>query len=605
MEPATKLWPAWVGCFYLLVAYDAGAAQQPKPDANRQAILTESERAWVQRHPVVTWGVDPQWPPFSSFDERGKIGGIDVDMVRLIASRTGLELRFVPTRNWTETLNKASTGELDFVGGIARTEERDRLLGLRFTHAFCHFPTAIVTRKEMPFLTCMQDLKSRRVALPRNYATTEALQRLYPDTPLMMTTNEEESMLAVAASKADATALNLASAGYIVHMRGLSNLKISGFTEADFFLSLAVRQDLPELYSILEKGLASVGPREKEAIYAAYITTQTRRAIDWKVWRRRLIYSLAAGTAISLAMLLRNRRLTREIGRRKAVEASLQLARDRLQEDARQLDCHARQMELLNHRLTVANQDLEAFSYSVSHDLKAPLRRLRGFAEMITLDTGGTLDSTTEHSVKAIQQESQRMGDLIEALLALARVDRGQLHVARVNLEQLVREVIQELEVETQGRQVHWEVRPLPEIECDRGLMKQVLANLLGNAAKFTRGRLPAAIEIGALTEKTSAHELVCFVKDNGAGFDQNQAGTLFQAFHRLHRRADYEGSGIGLATVKRIIQRHGGRVWAEGELDRGATFYFSLAREPGTTTSSSQGEVSRTEQRDALIIDP
>ena len=171
------------------------------------------------------------------------------------------------------------------------------------------------------------------------------------------------------------------------------------------------------------------------------------------------------------------------------------------------------------------------------------------------------------------------MGDLIEALLALARVDRSQLHLTRVDLGQLLREIVRELEPETQGRRIHWEILPLPEIECDRSLIKQAFVNLLGNAVKFTRGRSPAVIEIGALTESAETGEVVCFVKDNGAGFDQNQAGELFEPFHRLHRQAVYEGSGIGLATVKRIVQRHGGRVWAEGKLDQGATFFFSLPR--------------------------
>src|SRR5262249_32140845 len=155
----------------------------------------------------------------------------------------------------------------DFIGGIAKTEKRTRLLGLQFTEVYCDFPTAIVTRKDMPFFTSMHALKSQRVALPRGYATTEELLKLYPGARVVLTENEEESMLSVASNSADATVLNLASACYVVHTRGLVNLKISGFSEINFFLSLGVRPGAPELRSILQKGLATISPHEKWEIY--------------------------------------------------------------------------------------------------------------------------------------------------------------------------------------------------------------------------------------------------------------------------------------------------------------------------------------------------
>jgi signal transduction histidine kinase len=533
---------------------------------------------------VVYWGTDPQWPPFSSFDKQHRIYGIDVDMVKLIAMRTGLHLQFVPTQTWSETLLKASNGEIDFVGGIARTDERERLLGLRFTEIFCNFPTAIVTRKDMPFLTSMRELSSKRIVMPRDYASTDTLLLLYPEAHIVLTDNEEQSMLAVSEDEADATALNIASASYFVHMRGLSNLKISGFTEVDFFLSLAVKSGSTELRSILEKGLDSLSPHEKEEIFAKYITPSTRNAIDWRWWRRLVVYSTLAGLLALTAVLLWNRLLAREIGRRKVAEASLQQANERLEEHGRKLDIHARQMEGLNRELTLANQDLEAYSYSVSHDLKAPLRRMRNFADIIEV-TAKNLDSETQKAIRGMQQEGKRMDDLIEALLALGRVGRVQMELSSVNLEELAREVVNELQGETQGRELRWKIQFLPTVECDRRLMKQAFVNLLGNAVKFTRGRIPSLVEIGVLPQKPGEEELVFFVKDNGAGFEKNQAGELFEAFHRLHRYEEYEGSGIGLATLKRIIQKHGGRVWAEGEVNQGATFYFSLPRDPVKAT--------------------
>ena len=172
------------------------------------------------------------------------------------------------------------------------------------------------------------------------------------------------------------------------------------------------------------------------------------------------------------------------------------------------------------------------------------------------------------------------MGDLIHALLAFARVGRAQLHLAPVNLGELTREIVKELEADTSGRHLKWDLAPLPTVECDRGLMRQVLVNLLSNAIKFTRGRMPAIIQVGVPAKLPDADEVVVFVKDNGVGFEKSQAGKLFEAFQRLHRPNEYEGSGIGLANVKRIIQKHGGRVWAEAELNSGSTFYFALRRQ-------------------------
>lgn len=526
----------------------------------------------MHEHPVVYWAADPHWPPFSTLDNQGRISGIDVEIVKLLASRTGLNIKFVPTRDWTETLLKAKSGEIDFIGGIARTEERERMLNLRFTEVFCKFPTAIVTSKKSPFLVSLHTLRSSRVALPRDYATTEEFRRNYPQVRIVLTDNEAQSMLAVAENKADSTVVNLASACYIVHTYGLSNLKISGLSEVDFFLSVAVRHDDPQLLSILSKGLATIGPLEKEDIYAAYITPETLNAINWRTWRRRLTYSAIAGGALLAAVLLWNRRLSREIKRRTVAEASLRRASGRLEE-------HAKQLQILNSKLVAANKDLEAFSYSVSHDLRAPLRRILSFAQLVELRARTALDEAAQQYIRTIQQEGRRMLDLVEALLAMARLDRAKLHLAPVNMETLAQEVIHELEKEASGRELRWEVQSMPTAQCDPGLMKQVFVNLLNNAAKFTRGRSPAIVQVGVLPGQATDRETVFFVKDNGAGFEKNQAGHLFEAFHRLHPYSQYEGSGIGLANVKRIIQKHGGRVWAEGEANLGATFYFSLIR--------------------------
>jgi PAS domain S-box-containing protein len=219
-------------------------------------------------------------------------------------------------------------------------------------------------------------------------------------------------------------------------------------------------------------------------------------------------------------------------------------------------------------------KELEAFTYSVSHDLRSPLRQISGFAKIVAEDFGPSLPAQAREHLQWVEDGARRMGTLIDDLLNLSRVGRRELQPQLTGLNTLVREAIADLEPETRGRDIEWRLGELPFVECDPALMKQVWANLLSNAVKFTRPRNPAVIEVGAGCEDGYPD---VFVRDNGVGFSMKYAGRLFGVFQRLHRVEDFEGTGVGLATVQRIIHKHGGRVWAEAELDKGATFHFTL----------------------------
>jgi PAS domain S-box-containing protein len=224
--------------------------------------------------------------------------------------------------------------------------------------------------------------------------------------------------------------------------------------------------------------------------------------------------------------------------------------------------------------LQAINQDLEAFTYSVSHDLRAPLRHLTGFTRILVEDFGPQLPPEAQNHLQRIEQGANRMGRLVDELLGLTRVGRQTLTVQVTSLTSIVKDVLLMLEPEIEGRQVEWEISELPFVECDATLIRQVFQNLISNALKYSRPCPRAVIEIGH-TDKDGQQAI--FVRDNGVGFSMKYADKLFGVFQRLHRAEDFEGTGVGLATVHRIIQKHGGRVWAESELDRGATFYFTL----------------------------
>jgi PAS domain S-box-containing protein len=227
-------------------------------------------------------------------------------------------------------------------------------------------------------------------------------------------------------------------------------------------------------------------------------------------------------------------------------------------------------------QLQAANKELESFTYSVSHDLRAPLRHISGFSKILDEEYGAGLPPEAQNYLHRIQEGTRRMGQLVDELLSLARVGRQSLSRQKADLGLMVWDVVQMLEPEIGERQVEWKIGELPIVECDPVLVRQILQNLLANALKYSRPRPKAVIEIG-LTSTPTNGPAVFFVKDNGVGFNMKYADKLFGVFQRLHRAEEFEGTGVGLATVQRIVQKHGGRVWAEAELDKGATFYFTL----------------------------
>ncbi len=233
--------------------------------------------------------------------------------------------------------------------------------------------------------------------------------------------------------------------------------------------------------------------------------------------------------------------------------------------------------ELVEERtaeLTAVNQELERFSYSVSHDLRAPLRHMSGFVELLKKRLGDYPDAAARDYMNMISEASKKMGVLIDDLLNFSRLGHAQMQKTKVNLNALVKAVVQEIREDLKERDIRWEIDELPDVLADQSLLRLVIVNLVSNAVKFTSTRPKAEIKIGCRDE---GDKITCSVTDNGVGFDMKFVHKLFGVFQRLHSQSEFEGTGIGLANIQRIISRHGGRVWAEGAVGQGATFYFTL----------------------------
>jgi PAS domain S-box-containing protein len=330
------------------------------------------------------------------------------------------------------------------------------------------------------------------------------------------------------------------------HVLQVSSGQLKGKTVQEFMSS---RNGTRQLMKVLEPVVANDGDVEGVEVVCAL---PDRTQIVLSVSARRVPEEQDLHKMILVEL--------RDVTQERNAERRIQELNEALQE-------HGTSLELMN-------KELEAFSHSVSHDLRTPLRLMNKVAHVLLHDYGANLPGGAIEIINMIIDSTQEMAKLIEILLAFSRVIRDPIRKRRVDLQRLAREAIEELRDEQCGRVVEFVIEELPPCHVDRALFKQVFLNLLANSLKFTRPREKAQIRIGYME---TAGETVYFVRDNGVGFDMGKSDSLFVAFHRLHKPSEFEGSGVGLALVRRIVERHNGRIWGESEIDKGAIFYFTL----------------------------
>jgi len=501
--------------------------------------LTPEERAWLQAHPVIRLAPDPEFRPIEFFDQNGLYHGLAADHVRLLEQRLGIRFTIVRLKNWDEVMGRFQRRQVDLLGAIVPTPQRRNFM--LFTDPLIEVPGGIFIRKGSPRTLTLNDLKGMRVAVVSNYTAHDFLLAQHPRILLDVVPDTATGLSKVSFGIDDAYVENMATAVYYLQRQGISNLRLAGRTDFSYRWGMGVRHDWPLLQSILNKGLAAISKEEKRAILNRWIYVEGK---GWQPSPVQLAMAVVVFLLLGLvAVILWNRSLRQQV---------------------------AEQTIELQHTI----RELEGFCYSVSHDLRAPLRHINSYSAIISEEYGTSLDRDGQELLQRIKLASNRMGQLIDDLLGLTRTARAEMNMVEVDLTAICQELGNELRQGDPDRQARFIIADGLGAKADPMLVRVVLQNLLDNAWKYTSKRQTATIEVGSLDKEG---EMVFFVRDDGAGFDMAYANKLFMPFQRLHRDQDFPGTGIGLATVQRIILRHGGRIWVEAALGEGATFFFTL----------------------------
>lgn len=703
---------------------------RPSPPS---VTLTSQEQAWLNAHPIIRLAPDPEFRPIEYFDDNGQYQGAAADHIRLLEQKLGIHFAIVRLKNWDQVIDAFKRHEIDALGAVAATPARRKYM--LFTTPLVEIPGGIFVRTGFPRRSLtLNALKGLKVAVVSNYMAHDYLRTERPEIDLDVVPDVATGLSRVSLGVDDAYIENMANASYYLQKTGITNLRLAGYTSFTYQWGVGIRNDWPELQSILNKGVAAITADERQAIISRWIFAEKQS------WRpsRAFIISAAASTIMlillagalwnqSLRRTVRSRTasLQRELEERTRIETALRAEkeaaqgyldvagvillvlnvdgtvrlinrkgceilgytedqilghdwfatclplrlrdefrtlfhgvvtkeisppqsvenpiltragderlirwhnsalhddrgvitallssgediteqrqaeqaittlnaeleervaqrtaelsreigeRNAMEEQVRQLNSDLeRRVRERTADLQASNRELEAFCYTISHDLRAPLRAIDGAVGILREDFPAALDSEEEKLLEGLSRNTRRMAALIDDLLEFSRLSRSEVQKSPIDMSALAAEVYHELTATVGDRRISCTIAPLLPTAGERTMIRQVLVNLLANAIKFTAPREEALIEVGS---RPGAGETTYFVRDNGVGFDMRYADKLFGVFSRLHRPQEFEGTGIGLAIVKRIVTKHGGQVWVESAVGEGATFYFSL----------------------------
>lgn len=523
------------------------------------AGLTEADRAWVRANPTVRVGFDPDFKPFSFRGADGRLQGIDAEFLAWLGEATGL--RFEPTTaaTWTQVYEAGVRRETDVLVSTADVPERRG--AFLFTQPYLKFPVTIIARDDGPFALTHSDLRTMRVAAPRDYAATLAFARTYPGVTTVDCTTIEEALRLVSRGGADAAVTNLTNASFVIKTAGLTNLKIAGVLPEAFELRLAVRADRPELHALLDRAVATIPPERMAKILDRWVKVDYAAVIRWDVVRRWAIVSALFVTTVVALVVWRNRCLEEELAKRRVLQQELEAANGRLNQ--------------VNGELTQRHEEISELMRVAAHDLRGPLTAITLRAELLRCKLPAAADAD------AIEGAAQQMKQLVDDLLDVHALEQGKrvLHDAPTDLAAAVRAAAEGMSPQATRKRIAVDtggLGPVPPVRADPGALRQIIDNLLSNALKFSSpgGRVTLA------TAQWNAFARL-EVRDGGPGVPAAERERIFTKYGRgtAQPTGGEKSTGLGLAIVRDLVAAMNGRVWCENAPGGGAVFVVVLPK--------------------------
>jgi signal transduction histidine kinase len=537
---------AWVFGLFVLTSVWVEAS-----DSTKRVNLSEEQKQWLREHSPILVGITPEWGPFSYFTKDGTPSGVDVDVLNRIAEHTGVKFEIIPATPWERMWRMVQEGKLDMTTSTVQTPERDKVL--RFTRPYGESSTVIVAKEGDHRFSHLLQLRNATVAQPSNHLLTLKLKERLPQASMVLLGTQKECFEQVLNGKADATVADMFTAAEYLNEHPEAKLGMSGaIPEFKFSLRLAVRRQYSPLVDILDAGLATMSQDELDEIVARHLSFDLQSSRRAHLLQKRILWVFGIGFAIAAGFYFWNRVLRKQIKARQVVETELR----------------------------ESNRSLEVFAHALSHDLKTPLRAIRGFSEAIQEDYSAKLDDLGRDYLGRVISSVERMECLIGNVLAYSQASRAEFPLESVALEPLLHQLVDELPA--QQREYCHVTSKLPEVRANTGLLGQCIANLLSNAFKFIpKERAP---NIRIWSERIGA-TVKLFVEDNGIGIAPGDRERIFQLFARVSPPG-YGGSGIGLAVVAKGASRMGGDVGVESEPGEGSRFWINLKAAEENITS-------------------
>lgn len=542
-----------------------------RPPRQANDLLSPYERFWLGEHPELRIAVHSHWPPFEFVDETGRYRGMVADYLELIQQRLGYRFTLVPVNSWREALDALKRREVDALPAVALSPSREGQM--LFSESYYSFPIVLAVRDDMPFIGGLDELDQERVGVVRDYSSQDFLLISHPQLNLAFVDSLEEGLLKVSSGELDVLVSNIPSLSYLINRLGIGNIKITGITPYTDEVHFGIRQDMPELRSIVDKALATITEEEHDAIYKRWISRNTVADTDYSlVWR-----VVAVAAVVVVIFLYWNRKLSREITERMRSEEALRQSEEKLR-------AAMEEAERLASAAEAANKAKSEFLANMSHEIRTPMNAVLGYTELLEVLV---TDEKQKSYLESIKKGGRALLTIINDILDLSRIESGKMKMeyGPVSPQRLLRDVEQIFSARAAQKKLEFRISIAedlpPALVLDEVRLRQVLFNLVGNAIKFTHeGHI--ALSARTMPPRQNAPDrvdLILSVEDTGIGIPKDQQARIFNAFEQQEGQSNriYGGTGLGLAISKKLVEMMNGEIRLRSEPGKGSRFDVHL----------------------------